>query len=235
MRAEFLKVSNFDYVRAARALGVSDAVIMFRHVLPNAMVATLTFLPFILTGSVTTSDQPGLPGLRPAAGLASLGELAAPRQSQHAGAPWLGLTGFFSLAVMLSLLVFIGEAVRDAFDPRKLFTGSTTRRRDRRGGSRSSQGAGPTPAAGPGTRANEGETMTALLEVRDLDVTFRMPSGPVPAVKGVSFEIEKGKTLALVGESGSGKSVSALSVLQLLPYPLAQHSPSPPSASAARR
>jgi microcin C transport system permease protein len=123
VRAEFLKVRNYDYVRAARALGVSDAVIMFRHVLPNAMVATITFLPFTLTGSITTLTGLDFLGFGLPPGSASLGELLAQGKA-NLQAPWLGLTGFFSLAIMLSLLVFAGEAVRDAFDPRKLFAGA---------------------------------------------------------------------------------------------------------------
>ena len=118
VRAEFLRARNFDYVRAARALGVSDGAIMFRHLLPNAMVATLTFLPFILSGSVvilTALDFLGF-GLPP--GSASLGELLKQGKA-NLQAPWLGFTAFFVLAIMLSLLIFIGEAVRDAFDPRK--------------------------------------------------------------------------------------------------------------------
>lgn len=118
VRAEFLRARNFDYVRAAKALGMSDAKIMVKHVLPNAMVATLTFLPFILSGSIvalTALDFLGL-GLPP--GSPSLGDLLR-QGKENLQAPWLGITGFLVLAVMLSLLVFIGEAVRDAFDPRK--------------------------------------------------------------------------------------------------------------------
>lgn len=122
VRAEFLRARNFDYVRAARALGATNTVIMFRHVLPNAMVATITFLPFILTGGITTLTALDFIGFGLPAGSASLGELLAQGKA-NLQAPWLGLTGFFSLAIMLSLLVFVGEAVRDAFDPRKLFTG----------------------------------------------------------------------------------------------------------------
>ncbi len=118
VRAEFLRARNFDYVRAAKALGMSDARVMVKHVLPNAMVATLTFLPFILAGSLvalTSLDFLGL-GLPP--GSPSLGELL--RQGKdNLQAPWLGITSFLVIAVMLSLLVFVGEAVRDAFDPRK--------------------------------------------------------------------------------------------------------------------
>jgi microcin C transport system permease protein len=118
VRAEFLRGRNFDYVRAAKALGVSDLVIMFRHVLPNAMVATLTFLPFILNGSITTLTSLDFLGFGLPPGSASLGELLAQGKA-NLQAPWLGITAFVALAVMLSLLIFIGEAVRDAFDPRK--------------------------------------------------------------------------------------------------------------------
>ncbi len=118
VRAEFLRARNLDYVRAARALGVGDAAIMFKHILPNAMVATLTFLPFILNGSIvalTSLDFLGF-GLPP--GSPSLGELLNQGKA-NLQAPWLGLAAFFVLAVMLTLLIFVGEAVRDAFDPRK--------------------------------------------------------------------------------------------------------------------
>jgi len=119
VRAEFLRARNFDYVRAARALGVSNTVIIWRHVLPNAMVATLTFLPFILNGSITTLTSLDFLGFGLPPGSPSLGELLA-QGKNNLHAPWLGLTAFFVLAVMLSLLIFIGEAVRDAFDPRKV-------------------------------------------------------------------------------------------------------------------
>ncbi len=120
VRAEFLRARNFEYIRAARALGVSNTVIMFRHTLPNAMVATITFLPFILTGSVTTLTGLDFLGLGLPPGSPSLGELLLQGRN-NLTAPWLGLTAFIVLALMLSLLVFIGEAVRDAFDPRKIF------------------------------------------------------------------------------------------------------------------
>ncbi len=119
VRAEFLRARNFDYVRAARALGVRTPRIMFRHVLPNAMVATLTLLPFILTGAITTLTSLDFLGFGMPPGSASLGELLA-QGKNNLQAPWLGLTAFFSLAILLTLLTFIGEAVRDAFDPRKV-------------------------------------------------------------------------------------------------------------------
>ena len=118
VRAEFLKVRNFDYVRAARALGVSNPMIMFRHILPNAVVATLTFLPFTLSGAVTTLTALDFLGVGLPPGSASLGELLAQGKA-NLQAPWLGLTGFFAIGVILTLLIFIGEGVRDAFDPRR--------------------------------------------------------------------------------------------------------------------
>ena len=120
VRAEFLRARNFEYVNAARALGVPNGTIMWRHLLPNAMVASLTFLPFILNGSIGTLTSLDFLGFGLPPGSASLGELL--RQGKNnIQAPWLGFTGFFVVSIMLSLLVFIGEAVRDAFDPRKAF------------------------------------------------------------------------------------------------------------------
>jgi microcin C transport system permease protein len=119
VRAEFLRARNFDYVRAARALGVRNPVIMIRHVLPNAMVSTLTFMPFILNGSITTLTSLDFLGFGLPPGSPSLGELLL-QGKNNITAPWLGLTGFFVLALLLSLLTFVGEAVRDAFDPRKV-------------------------------------------------------------------------------------------------------------------
>lgn len=118
VRTEFLRARSLDYVRAARALGVSDVTIMRRHVLPNAMVSTLTFLPFLLGGGVTSLTALDFLGLGLPPGSPSLGELLAQGKA-NLQAPWLGLSGFVTIAVILSLLVFIGEAVRDAFDPRK--------------------------------------------------------------------------------------------------------------------
>ena len=120
VRAEFLRGRNFEYIMAARALGVTNAVIIFRHLLPNAMVATMTFLPFILSSSVMTLTALDFLGFGLPPGSPSLGELLSQGKA-NVQAPWLGLTGFFSIALMLSLLIFIGEAVRDAFDPRKTF------------------------------------------------------------------------------------------------------------------
>ncbi len=118
VRAEFLRARNFEYVTAARALGLSNVRIMVKHLLPNATVATLTFLPFVLNGSITTLTSLDFLGFGLPVGSPSLGELLLEGKS-NLQAPWLGLSGFIVIAVMLSLLVFIGEAVRDAVDPRK--------------------------------------------------------------------------------------------------------------------
>jgi microcin C transport system permease protein len=120
VRAEFLRGRNFEYVRAARALGLSDGTIMVKHLLPNAMVATLTFLPFILNGSIATLTSLDFLGFGLPPGSPSLGELLAQGKA-NLQAPWLGLAGFVVIAFTLSLLIFAGEAVRDAFDPRKTF------------------------------------------------------------------------------------------------------------------
>ncbi|CAI8708993.1 ABC transporter permease [Pseudomonas sp. IT-P395] len=117
VRAEFLRSRGLEYVKAARALGVGDAQVIVRHILPNAMSATLTYLPFILTGAIATLSALDFLGFGMPAGSASLGELIGQGKS-NLQAPWLGFTAFFALALILSLLVFIGEACRDAFDPR---------------------------------------------------------------------------------------------------------------------
>ena len=120
VRAEFLRARNLDYVRAAKALGVSNQTIMFRHLLPNATVATITFLPFSLSASVTALSGLDFLGFGLPPGSASLGEMVNQgRNNLHA--PWLGLTSFFTLGLMLGLLVFVGEAIRDSLDPRKTF------------------------------------------------------------------------------------------------------------------
>ncbi|MFY0596961.1 MAG: ABC transporter permease [Cognatishimia sp.] len=121
VRAEFLRARNLEYVRAAKALGVSNRVIMFRHMLPNAMVATVTMLPFIVTGTISTLAGLDFLGFGLPSSAPSLGELTL-QAKQNLQAPWLGFTAFFTFAIMLSLLVFVFEGVRDAFDPRKTFS-----------------------------------------------------------------------------------------------------------------
>ncbi len=120
VRVEFLRGRNFEYVTAAKALGLDDAKIIFRHILPNAMVASITFMPFILGGSITTLTSLDFLGFGLPVGSPSLGELLAQGKA-NIQAPWLGISAFIVLSVMLSLLVFIGEAVRDALDPRKVY------------------------------------------------------------------------------------------------------------------
>jgi microcin C transport system permease protein len=120
VRAEFLRARNLEYVRAAKALGVGNTTIMFRHMLPNAMVATLTMLPFIVTGTISSLAALDYLGFGLPSSAPSLGELTL-QAKQNLEAPWLAFTAFFTFAVMLSLLVFIFEGVRDAFDPRKTF------------------------------------------------------------------------------------------------------------------
>jgi ABC-type microcin C transport system duplicated ATPase subunit YejF/ABC-type microcin C transport system permease subunit YejE len=210
VRAEFLRGRNFDYVRAARALGVGNPRIMWRHLLPNAMVATLTFLPFVTSSAVTTLTALDFLGFGLPPGSPSLGELLK-QGKDNLQAPWLGFSGFFVIALMLSLLVFIGEAVRDAFDPRKIFKAAPE------------AVAQVEPAAVAHAAPLAARTADALLTVDELRVRFGGGRAAVDAVRGVSFSIRRGETLALVGESGSGKSVTALSILQLLPYPLASH------------
>ncbi len=123
VRAEVLRTRNFEYVRAARSLGISDLEIILRHVLPNAMVATLTFLPFILSGAVTMLTALDFLGFGLPAGSPSLGELLAQGKA-NIHSPWLGITGFCTLGLMLTLLIFVGEAVRDALDPRRTLSSS---------------------------------------------------------------------------------------------------------------
>jgi microcin C transport system permease protein len=120
VRAEFLRARNFEYVRAARALGLTDIKIMFKHVLPNATVASITFMPFIVSGSITALTSLDFLGFGLPPGSPSLGELLQ-QGKNNLQAPWLGIMGFAVVSIMLSLLVFTGEAVRDAFDPRKTF------------------------------------------------------------------------------------------------------------------
>ena len=212
VRAEFLRARNFDYIRAAKALGVSNLTIITRHTLPNAMVATLTFLPFILSGAITTLTSLDFLGLGLPPGSPSLGELLA-QGKNNLQAPWLGITAFVILAVMLSLLIFIGEAARDALDPRKIFTAE-------------GESALSTTSSAVSTTtqtANSANKADNLLDIVDLSVTFKQGGQTTYAAEQVTLQLNKGETLAIVGESGSGKSVTALSILQLLPYPQAQH------------
>jgi len=212
VRAEFLRARNFDYVRAARALGLPDLTIMWRHVLPNAMVAALTFLPFITSGALVTLTSLDFLGFGLPPGSASLGELLK-QGKDNLQAPWLGFSAFATLGVTLSLMVFIGEGVRDAFDPRKTFSNTPDSGADDR----------DADLGAPATGGGEPIDPRAILRIENLRVRFGRGAAAFDAVRGISLAIGQSETVALVGESGSGKSVTALSVLQLLPYPLASH------------
>ena len=188
VRAEFLRCRNFDYVKAARALGVSDMRIMFRHILPNALVASVTYIPFILSGSIVALTALDFLGFGMPVGSASLGELVA-QAKENLSAPWLSVCAFVTMAVLLSCLVFIGEGVRFAFDTRakRSFNESVY-------------------------KSVPQEKTQKLLSVRHLSVAF----GDKTVLHDASFDIQKGQVVALVGESGCGKSVTALSILGLL-------------------
>ena len=212
VRAEALRVRNLEYVRAATALGLGPLRVMVRHVVPNATVAALSFLPFVASGAIVTLTALDFLGFGLPPGSASLGELLR-QGKENLQAPWLGVTGFVAVGTLLTLLVFVGEAARDAFDPRR--------------------GAWPVPAEDP--RPDDGATAPALdpnalagshhdtacppalLRIDDLHVVFGEGEAATHAVRGVSLELHAGATLAVVGESGSGKSATALSIPRLLP------------------
>ena len=188
VRAEFLRARNFEYVKAARVLGVSNFRIMLRHILPNALVSALTYIPFILSGAVvalTALDFLGF-GLPP--GEPSLGELVR-QGKENLNAPWIGFAAFIVLAVLLSALIFIGEGVRDAFDPRK----------EKK----------HTPSVCQKLSFSRSKD---VLNVSHLSITFENKK----VVHDISFVVPQGKTVALMGASGSGKSVTALAVMGLV-------------------
>ena len=189
VRAEFLRGRNFEYVKAAHALGVSDMRIILRHILPNALVASVTYIPFILSSGIVALTALDFLGFGMPAGSPSMGELVR-QGKENINAPWLGLSAFVSMATLLICLVFIGEGVHYSFDPRRK------------------------SLVKPYYKSfDDLPKSKALLSVRHLSVLL----GKKKIVENVSFDIQKGQTVALVGTSGSGKSLTALSVLGLVP------------------
>ena len=189
VRAEFLRGRNFEYVKAAHALGVSDSRIILRHILPNALVASVTYIPFILSSGIVALTALDFLGFGMPAGSPSMGELVR-QGKENINAPWLGLSAFISMAVLLICLVFIGEGVRYAFDPRRKSLVKSHHK-----------------------AFTDLPESKSLLSVRHLSVSL----GYKKIVENVSFNIQKGQTVALVGTSGSGKSLTALSILGLVP------------------
>ena len=210
VRAEFLRLKPLPFVEAARVQGLSSGRIMFRHVLPNAMTPLVTVFPFLLVGSIASLAALDYLGFGLPDGAPSWGELLQQAQSfRHAW--WLVLWPSAALFFTMLLGVFVGEALRDAFDPKPLSA------LDREKGSGRSSAHGRT--GNPTVSLSQPDTAEQALEIEDLHVSFDTPRGIVEAVSGVSLAIRPGETLGLVGESGCGKSVTAMSVLRLLPSP----------------
>ncbi|PCJ70606.1 MAG: hypothetical protein COA62_08525 [Rhodobiaceae bacterium] len=201
VRAEVLRVRRLDYVSAARAMGVSSGVIMWRHVVPNALVAAMTMLPFVLTGSIVSLTSLDFLGFGLPTNSPSLGELLQQGRN-NLNAPWLGFAAFGSLTLLLTLLVFVGEGVRDAFDPRR---GRTPVR------PKSSRMVKFSPISSATGRAD------ALLIVRGLTINSSTDKAE-KLVDSIQFEIGRNEIVGLVGESGSGKSLTARSLLDVLPH-----------------
>ena len=198
VRAEVLRVRRLDYVSAARAMGVSSGAIMWRHVVPNALVAAMTMLPFVLTGSIVSLTSLDFLGFGLPTNSPSLGELLQQGRN-NLNAPWLGFAAFGSLTLLLTLLVFVGEGVRDAFDPRR---------------GRTSVRPKSPPMAKFSPISSETGRADALLIVRDLTIS----SSADKLVDRIQFEIGRNEIVGLVGESGSGKSLTARSLLDVLPH-----------------
>ena len=214
VRAEVLRARNFTYVRAARALGLPSWRLLLRHVLPNAMVATLTLLPFTLAGSVTILTSLDFLGVGLPPGSASLGELLLQGRN-NLESPWIVLTGFFSLAILLTSLIFVGEAVRDVFDPLRLFNlgGGEVAEDSFNGETGEEDSVLEKPVAGQNTVEE-----SPLLAFQNFSLSYQADGKVVRALDSVSLGLSDGETLAIVGESGSGKSSLALAVARLLPH-----------------
>ena len=218
VRAEVLRARNFTYVRAARALGLPSWRLLLRHVLPNAMVATLTLLPFTLAGSVTILTSLDFLGVGLPPGSASLGELLLQGRN-NLESPWIVLTGFFSLATLLTLLIFVGEAVRDVFDPLRLFNlGGGEVAEDSFNGETSTETSTEDSSLEKPVVAQSEAGESPLLEFQNLSLSYQADGKGVQALDSVSLGLRDGETLAVVGESGSGKSSLALAVARLLPH-----------------
>jgi oligopeptide/dipeptide ABC transporter ATP-binding protein len=201
VRAEFLRLRTRPFVDAARVQGLSHARIMFRHVLPNALTPLITLFPFLLVGAIGSLAALDYLGFGLPDGAPSWGELLQQAQAfRHAW--WLVLWPSLALFLVMLLGVFVGEALRDAFDPKPLSALDAESRGD------------SAPAAPPAAGAGE-----AALRIEDLRVSFDTAQGELRAVDGVSLALAPGETLGLVGESGCGKSVTAMSVLRLVPSP----------------
>lgn len=206
VRAEFLRNRQLDYVRSARALGVSDWKMIVRHILPNSLTPVVTFLPFRMSGAILSLTSLDFLGLGVPPGTPSLGELLSQGKS-NIDAWWISLFTFGLLVLTLSLLTFMGDALRDALDPRKALAPAGGAGSESSGVEAQQQGS--RSHALPGPEALGGKE--ALLEVRDLHIAF----GANKVVHGVSFAVPAGAKYALVGESGSGKTVTALAALGL--------------------
>ncbi|MGN0844656.1 MAG: dipeptide ABC transporter ATP-binding protein [Kiritimatiellia bacterium] len=205
IRAEFLRLRNRPFVDAARCQALSHARIMFAHILPNALTPIITLFPFMLVGAIGALAALDYLGFGLPDGQPSWGELLSQAQSFR-GAWWLVLYPSLALFLVILLGVFIGEALRDAFDPRPVSALDVPQKAKH-------------PSSGATTSSGDSQKTQASLEIRNLAVEFDTPAGIVHAVNGVSLSLKPGETLAIVGESGCGKSVTAMSVLRLVPSP----------------
>jgi ABC-type microcin C transport system duplicated ATPase subunit YejF/ABC-type microcin C transport system permease subunit YejE len=218
VRAEFLRARNFDFVKAAKALGIPDRRIIWRHILPNALVAVFSYLPFIVSGAIVSLTSLSFLGFGISPEAASLGDLIR-QGKENIQAPWIGLTVIFVLSFVLSLLIFTGQAARAAFDPKTQKKVKNNRKNPLYSFKMLPFFKKPSSVVYknkeqidgcslPKTKSND----SSLLQVKNLHISF----GDFEAVKGISFDIPKEKSVVLLGQSGSGKTVTALSIPRLL-------------------